>query len=171
MHSSYCLLSFALIGASIFTMLGCKSCDPFIAYEESLDENQKEIYANILREREKIYLYGLILGILLSSLYLYFSNKSYVKYNVCIFTSIILVTQYLFYMLYPKTHYMLEFMKNQDQVNKWLEVYKTMQNRYYLGGLFGIAGFLILGYYLNFKFSPKSKMVNVPTITYSVVVI
>lgn len=168
MHSSYCILAFVLIGASLYTMLTCKHCDPFLSYENSLDPEQQILYHKVIKERMNIYLYGLILGLIAGIFYMYMTKNelTHSKYKSCVFASIIFGVQFLFYMLYPKSHYMLNHMKNQDQVDKWLEVYKTMKNRYWIGAILGIFGFFILGYFIN-----KSKNSYPPDISYSIIVV
>jgi hypothetical protein len=38
----------------------------------------------------------------------------------------------------PKSDYMLNHLKTPEENRKWLQVYNTMKNRYYLGFLLGI---------------------------------
>ena len=59
---SFCVIAAIFIGASIYTMITCKSCSPFVEYEQSLNEEQKQIYMKVVEERQKIYLTGLVLG-------------------------------------------------------------------------------------------------------------
>lgn len=142
MHSSYCLVSFALIGASIYTILNYASCKEF---EKSLDEEQLASYKKIVGERRNLYIWGLILGILLSVLYIYFGGK----HNNCVFTAIIFGTQFMFYMLAPKGRTMMEMLKNEEQLKLYAKLHRNMQFKFFMGALIGIVGFLILGAYLG----------------------
>ena len=147
---SFCVIASIFIGASIYTMLTCKSCSPFLEYEQSLDAEQAQIYKSVLEERQKIYLNGLVLGTLLSFVYLYFNNMEFNPLtNSCVFVAIVLSTQYLYYTLYPKTHNMVTLMKNQSQLKKWHAVYKHMQHRYHLGMVLGLIGYFLLSYGLQ----------------------
>jgi succinate dehydrogenase/fumarate reductase cytochrome b subunit len=47
------------------------------------------------------------------------------------------MTGVVFYFLMPKSDYMLNHLKTEEQNKAWLEVYKTMKQRYFLGFLFG----------------------------------
>lgn len=147
MKLEYCVISLALLGASFYTMLTCKQCQPFLKYQQSLNPIQQKLYQYTVYERTKLYVHGMILGILLASVYLYFTKGRIepIK-NSCIFTSIILTVQYLYYSLAPKKLYMLNILTNKDQVNNWLDVYKTMKFRYHMGLLLGIIGFFMLSY-------------------------
>ena len=62
--------------------------------------------------------------------------------NVCIIITITLVTNYLFYILYPKKDYMILHLKNKEQIEEWLDIYKYMQFRYHLGFVLGIVALI-----------------------------
>jgi len=147
-HSvAFCLVATVFVVASIYTMLTCKTCSPFIDYEQSLNPAQLAVYKQVVKERENIYLIGLVIGILFSFAYLYMNNLGLNPLNnSCIFVSIALTTQYLVYMLYPKTNYMVTLMENKDQLNKWLAVYKHMQYKYHIGMVLGFVGFFLFSY-------------------------
>lgn len=145
MQINLCLVAFMFMGASIYTMMKCDDCPPFASYKASMDETQKVLYQAIVDERKKLYLQGLGLGFGLSFLYLFMFKKTLNPFaHACIFATIILLTQYLYYMLMPKSAYMLPMLKGKDQVNEWLKVYREMQLRYHLGMLFGAIGYFIL---------------------------
>ena len=144
---SFCVIAAIFIGASIYTMVTCSTCSPFVEYEKSLDSEQLRMYKQIVTERKNIYLGGLVLGSLLALLYLYTNGLELGAVgNSCIFVAIAMSTQYLFYMLYPKSNYMVTSMKNEEQLNKWLAVYKHMQNRYHVGMLLGLVGYFLFAF-------------------------
>ena len=63
---STCLFGFAFLGAMVYTMMKSKDTVTFQRFEALLTEEQKTIYADIKKERVRIYLQGLFLGIVLS---------------------------------------------------------------------------------------------------------
>jgi hypothetical protein len=147
LNISFCLVSAIFIGASIFTMLTCKSCTPFKDYHDSLNNEQKGIYNDVVDQRQKIYIYGLVFGIVIGFIYLYFIKGTInIVSHSCAFTTIILFIQYMFYQLYPKNVYMLQVLEAGDQIDKWLDVYKHMKFRYHYGMLLGLVGYLLLSY-------------------------
>jgi len=149
MYNSYCLLSFLFIGASLYTMFTCETCTPFIEYKKSLSPKQMQMYQNVSRERVNLASQGLILGTILSIFYLYiFKNTFDIFTNSCAFTGIVLLTQYLYYMLMPKMS-MLPQLNTQEQIEGWFSVYKFMQYRYHFGMLLGAIGYFILAYVLT----------------------
>lgn len=159
-----CLIALIFIGASLYTTISqCKPCEEL---KQNLDPSQLEIYSNIVKERLYDYYIGLILGIVLALIYYKYNSNSNNGSNgndngksegnnsnlasngsricmICIYLAIILSTQFLYYMLVPKSKYMLDYL-NGDQIKLWLETYKTMKNKYYLGALFGIIAYFIL---------------------------
>ena len=144
---SSCLIASIFVAGSVYTMLSCKSCSPFLEYEQSLSPEQKAIYQKVVEERQKIYIYGLALGSLLALLYLYSTGLETSRMQAsCIFVAIALATQYLYYMLSPKTFDMVTLMENKDQLTKYNNVYKHMQYRYHFGMLLGLIGYFLFAY-------------------------
>lgn len=148
--SFFCLLGFMFLAGSIYTMLTCTDCSPFQEYQNSLSPTLQDVYTDISRERNNLYLQGLVLGIFLAITYLYFSRGTLdIFSNSCVFTGIAVAIQYFYYILTPKTVYMLPLLENQEQVQLWHNVYKTMQGRYHLGMLIGFIGYFSIAYGLQ----------------------
>ena len=110
----------------------------------SLNEGQRETYNKIIKERSGIYFQGLMLGLVLGLAYL-FVRKERKLIDICAFASILFATSYFYYILKPKTDWILPYL-NAEQSNKWLDVYKTMSYRYHLGFFIGFVGFTIMAY-------------------------
>jgi uncharacterized protein YacL len=147
---SFCVIAAIFLGASIYTMITCSSCSPFLDYEQSLDEKQRTVYHKVVAERQRIYLTGLVLGTLLAFVYLYTNNLGISPFNnSCVFVSISLFTQYIYYILFPKSHNMVTIMNSKTQLEKWHAVYKHMQFRYHGGMVLGLIGYFLLAYGLQ----------------------
>ena len=114
------------------------------SFNDVLDNKQKEIYIKIINERRRIYLNGFGLGFLLSLIFIFLKANQNIKIQkipfVCITIIITYLITYLYYILTPKTTYMLEHLNNQNQVNAWLNVYKKMQFNFHFGLLLGLIG-------------------------------
>ena len=120
----------------------------FKKFELSLLPNQRQIYEAIKKERSEIYTTGYILGLILSLFVIayYRSNKCISKVSVlCIIFSVSFVVNYFYYMLSPKTTYMVEHLETNEQKTLWVEVYTTMQYNYHVGFVFGILALVLLG--------------------------
>ena len=108
----------------------------------------QKLYGKISQERRSISYYGYGLGLLLSlCLIFYYIQIKKVKMNasalVCMATATTFLVHYFYYMLSPKTDWMLNHMKKQEEVNAWLQMYKAMQYNYHMGMALGIIAVAI----------------------------
>ena len=60
--------------------------------------------------------------------------------------AITFTTNYLYYILSPKTTYMVQHLDNKDQIDEWLKIYRTMQVKYHVGLVLGILAIMIFAY-------------------------
>jgi uncharacterized membrane protein len=136
--AEYGMVGLGLLGASIaIPITTCGSCSEF---KESLSLEQQVKYKQVTKKRFRNYIVGLLIGIVFAAIYYYFFCRNNLSYgNSCIIISILLGTQYLYYMLAPKS-YIINELTNDDQRKKWLVVHKTMMFRYHLGFVLGVLG-------------------------------
>jgi len=140
--------------ANIYTMFSCSNDNNKQEFKNTLTQQQQVLYEKIIQERKKIYYGGFLLGIVLSFLAVYFGNKFLFSRNsksaalpkICMIASITFVTNYLFYILYPKTDYMLLHLNDKTQIQGWLTIYKKMQFKFHLGFVLGIIAVIIYAY-------------------------
>lgn len=138
-----CVLGFALVGGMIFCMLASHTSSVFVEFQNLLNNEQKRIYTNIVKERAQQYLIGFFIGLLLA--YLFIINTDYQGLpKVCIFVTIALAINILYYKIMPKSKYMLEYLNTSDQNKAWLKIYKHMKFRYMTGMVLGALGYLFL---------------------------
>jgi len=57
---------------------------------------------------------------------------------VCLTVSVAFITNYFYYILTPKTKWMLDSIENKDEIQAWLQMYKSMQTYYHGGLAFGV---------------------------------
>jgi hypothetical protein len=116
-------------------------------YMRTLTEEQQQVYAKIVAERRGIYMRGFGWGLLLSALLLGIHHQYLTMSRaglLCTVAAITLATNYFYYVLSPKSDWMvLHFDKKQDAAN-WLSVYRGMQVNYHVGLVLGIAGTVLL---------------------------
>ena len=118
-------------------------------YMRTLTPDQQQTYLKITEERRGIYLRGFGWGLLLSALLLGIHHQ-YASMSraalLCTVAAITLATNYFYYVLSPKSDWMvLHFntQNNNDGAN-WLRVYRGMQVNYHVGLVLGIAGTVLL---------------------------
>ena len=116
---------------------------------DSLDETQRGAYKKIISERRRIYIMGYIIGIVLS-VFIVLLNLFVLKQNRvavrCLCAIIVSLISYFFYILHPKSKYMIQVIETKEQINNWLSIYKSMQFKFHISFILGIiaAG---LGHY------------------------
>jgi hypothetical protein len=142
---SYCFLGAALLGSSVLAMMTSKSSPVFKKFGNLLDDNQRQIYKSVIRERVTIYVQSLLLGVALAIIVTFNLRKMKSTPRVCLFILIALGTNYLVYSLYPKSTYMLAHLTSPEQNKAWLAIYREMKFRCTFGLILGALGYLVLG--------------------------
>ena len=149
-----CMFASVFLIANIYTMFSCSNDNHKQEFKNTLTQEQQVLYEKLIQERKKIYYGGFLLGIVLSFIAVYFGNKLLFSRNnksstlpkICMIASITFVTNYLFYILYPKTDYMLLHLNDKTQIQGWLNIYKKMQFKFHLGFILGIIAVIIYSY-------------------------
>ena len=86
-----------------------------------LTNEQTAILDDIVAERSRIALEGLVLGLLVAM------PVATALGARCAATAVLLITQGAYYHLAPKSKWMLNHVETREQVDAWLEVYKSMK--------------------------------------------
>jgi hypothetical protein len=133
-----CIIATMFIVAMIFTMYNSDSTLSIQQFTDVLSTKQKAIYKKIADERRNIYFKGFGLGLVLSFLFLFWKSsiKNSYKINrfstICVVGAITFITNYFYYMLSPKSDWMILHIDGDKQKQAWLSVYKKMQYNYHL---------------------------------------
>ena len=145
-----CIIAGAFIISSIFVCLRVDKQtlkDPLF---NLLSEENKKRYINIANERKDIYLKGFGIGFIVSVIALLFLNNNKMfkvtkLVNICFVLATSYTINYFFYILHPKSDYMVLHLKNTEEKHAWLDIYKTMQFNYHLGFALGLIGMIFIG--------------------------
>jgi hypothetical protein len=145
-----CIVAGAFIISSIFVCLRVDKStlkDPLF---QLLSNKNKDRYINIANERKYIYLKGFGLGFMISLLALFVLNNNKMfkvnkLVNICFVLATSFSVNYFFYILHPKSDYMVLHLKDDNEKQAWLNIYKTMQFNYHLGFALGLAGMIFIG--------------------------
>lgn len=146
-----CMISaIFIIGMIYFYNLTDKS-DIVKHYKSSLSSDLQKRYEKITKERSNISYQGYILGVIFSLGIIFYNLKiKHLKMNtislVCTVVATAFITNYFYYMLSPKSVWMLNYMSNQEEVKSWLLMYREMQYNYHMGLVLGIIAVGILGF-------------------------
>lgn len=115
-------------------------------YKATLPMELQERYENITTERRNISYQGYGLGVLLSLVILSFRGKMNTFSLVCTVMATCFLTNYFYYMLSPKSDWMLNHTTNPEQDHAWLLMYRSMSYHYHFGIAFGIIAVGILAF-------------------------
>ena len=150
--STSCVVATIFIVAMIFTMYGSDKTNAIQNFTRLLTPQQVAIYQKITNERRHIYFIGFGLGLIASFIFLAWNHTSRAgsrrlnrTSTVCIVGAITFTVNYFYYMLAPKSDWMILHIDGDTQKTAWLQVYKLMQYNYHLGALLGLAGALTIG--------------------------
>ena len=113
-------------------------------YKNKLPIDLQKRYEKISKERMTISYYGYGLGVILSLFIIFYNLKiKHVKLNtislVCTVVATCFLTNYFYYILSPKSDWMLNHTNNQEQVKAWLLMYREMSYNYHAGLALGIV--------------------------------
>lgn len=150
-----CLLSCAIsaifiIGMIYFYNMTNKS-KIVKSYKEKMPPDLQKRYEKISEERMRISYQGYILGFVLSLFVIFYNYKfKGTKLSntslVCTVIAVSFITNYFYYMLSPKSDWMLNHMNSQDQVKGWLLMYREMQFNYHAGLALGIIAVGVMAF-------------------------
>lgn len=133
-----CAIAFILLLSSILMHFFIDKKDDFLL---TLNDDQKQKYKSIILERFRIYIFGMILGLLLGFSYIYIYNED--KFKVCKFVAIVLVTKLTFYYFYPKSDFMLYHLTEREQVSAWTDLYRNYKNAWRNSLILAIISYIL----------------------------
>ncbi len=120
-------------------------------YKSSLSSDLQRRYDKISKERLMISYQGYALGVILSLGIIFYNLKiKGVKMSntalVCTVIATAFVSNYFYYILHPKSDWMLNHLQNKVEVKAWLLMYREMQYNYHMGLVLGIIAVGVLAF-------------------------
>ena len=136
-----CIVSAIFILAMIFMTNLMSIGNPH--YEEQLTDDLKEVYNKIVKERTQIFYTGYGIGLFLALVLIFYNinvkkNKLGWPSMICLTVFVAFLTNYFYYVLSPKSDWMLNHIQDAEQSKAWLSMYRTMQLYYHSSLVFGI---------------------------------
>jgi uncharacterized protein YacL len=138
------ILGLGLLGGSLLTMT--VSEEEHMRLKATLSDQLDQIYTNIAIERRNLYLQGLVLGLFFATALAWKVKLTNKFHKVTFMVAITLMVAVTYYSLMPKSDYMLNHLKTSEQNKAWLDVYKTMKQKYMLGVIGGAVAAIPLSY-------------------------
>jgi hypothetical protein len=144
-----CSISFVFIVGMIYFYNATSKNATVIQYKQQLNPEQRRAYEHIAKERLDISMQGYVLGFIFSLLIIFLNyERKQLKPSsvVCLVLATSFLTNYFYYMLMPKSDWMLNHVESQHQAKAWLYMYRTMQYYYHAGLVLGILGVGVFSY-------------------------
>lgn len=145
----YCSVAIMFLVATIYLMLTTNRSKEIDDLYAVMNEKQAQHFEQIVKERRDISMKGYLLGLVLAFILLFITKGSKtVKWSstgsVCMVGAITLATNYFYYILHPKSDYMILHLEEESQRLIWLKVYRNMQVKYHIGLVLGIIASMFL---------------------------
>ena len=149
--STTCMIAVALIIASIYFQNATTKSKIVKEYKKQLPSNLQNLYEKISEERLRLNYYGYTLGLVLSLIIILYNyspkrNKLTTISLVCLVVVVSFFTNYFYYILSPKSTYMLDHINSPEQTKAWLTMYREMQYNYHFGFVVGIIAVGVLAF-------------------------
>lgn len=145
-----------VLGQIIMTILSTTDAE-VQNYRETMPEELRPIYDNIVSERIQIYYTGFLIGAVLA-LFIIIVNARVWKHRglssvpmVCLVVATAFITSILYYIVAPKSDYMANHLTEENDKVSWAAMSAKMRN-YYFGSLLmgtvatGIFAYAFRGY-------------------------
>ena len=149
--STSCLISIVFL-VSMFYRLMTMNKDLYDqGFTSTLSHDQMNKYKNIIDERRNICIQGYLLGFFIAVLQIvgnvYMKKQKMSKMSMaCIIASTVFVVQYFYYILSPKSDWILLHLDTAEQKEKWLNIYRSMQYNCHISVALGIVAAAALDY-------------------------
>lgn len=143
-----CFFAFVIV-VSMIIMTFMISQDDFIkSYRNTLPTDIKNEYDKIVSERRTIFFTGYLIGFVVSIIAIIFVLKMRMPVSamICFAVVVSTVVNYFYYILSPKSKYIVELLKTDKQHQEWLQVYKSMQYYYHFSFVLGAVAVGVFAY-------------------------
>ena len=144
-----CFFAFAIIASMFVMTLLTKNNPHVVEYKKSLAPELQVIYDSIVDERTTISMTGYAIGLFFSIVFILFTSRARklaVSGMVCLAVLISFIVHHMYYMMSPKSKYMVSYLQTKEEKENWLKVNRSMQFNYHLSFLIGITGVGVLAY-------------------------
>jgi len=139
-------IGIAFIVASMAVTYGLDKKSLFDPYIEMLTPEEKNRYDAIVQERRRIYLTGFSLGLIVALLVILFVKNLTPMMSMGIGVALVGAISYFYYILTPKSDYMIQYLDEKEERKAWWKIYRTLQFYYHFAFMLGLAGSMLLFY-------------------------
>jgi len=141
-----CAVALVLFVANVYLTITADHSGDKERFYKTLSSELIDRYERIIEERKSIYMKGFAYGLALSGVAIFMCRARKPLHMACLAGAITLATTYLFYIIHPKSDYMILHLDGDKQRAAWLDIYRSMQYKYHVGLVIGIAAAMSAGY-------------------------
>ena len=144
-----CSIAIMFLVGTIYLLITTSRSQEIDELYQVMTQEQIQRFEAIVKQRRDLSIQGYVLGLVLAFIVLFSSKmmKSFKLTNtssVCMVGAITFATNYFYYVLHPKSDYMLLHLDQAKQRLLWLDVYRNMQVKFHVGLLLGIVASMFL---------------------------
>ena len=143
-----CIVAIVFITANIYCCTMGDKSQVLREFISKLSPENRGRYADITKERQEIYFKGLLLGFIISMILLTCCRKYFIGSRggmLCMIAAVTFSVNYFYYVLSPKSDWMVLHLAPGEETVAWLNVYRTMQYNYHIGLVLGIIAVVAFG--------------------------
>jgi len=146
-----CSISAVFLIAMVYMTILTSKNNTIQEYRDSLPIGLIDTYDEIVVERTKIYYTGYAIGLVLAFVIILYNTyvlheKMQPFHLVCIIVSCSFLVNYFYYILTPKTKWMLNEITDTEDNKAWLKMYRNMNVYYHSGFALGLVAIGMFGY-------------------------
>jgi uncharacterized membrane protein YkgB len=144
-----CFFAIAIIASMFIMTFLTKRNAHVVEYRKSLAPELQVVYDSIVEERTNLSMTGYAIGLFFAVIFIFFTSRTRklaVSAMVCLAVLISFIVHHMYYMMSPKSKYMVSYLQTKEEKENWLKVNRTMQFNYHLSFLLGVTGVGVLAY-------------------------
>jgi len=143
-----CALAITFLVADIYLAMTADCVKNKDEFMNMLSNEQRKRYTDIIEERKGIYFKGYLVGLVCAILFIFMTRdvkrtKIMSTGIICAVGGITLLVNYLFYILSPKSDFIIVHLDDKKQREAWLSIYRNMQVKYHIGLVLGVVAAML----------------------------
>lgn len=139
---TYCFIAIVLFVMNIYVSSGVTTSEANHNFYVTLTPDLIARYKKIIAERYAIYIKGMVIGVIIGvfAAILLKENKALnLTCKLCLVAAVTFVVNCFFYLVHPKSDYIVPHLKTKKQKEAWVKCYRSYQISYITGLFLGGA--------------------------------
>ena len=149
-----CAIATVFLISMIYKMFSVDKSELMTNFNQTLNSALQNKYKDIVLERRNIYLKGYAIGFAVALAFVYYQYTTAIKSKrktmpipqvpfLCTIAAITFTFNYFYYIMHPKSDWMVLHLKTPQQRDAWQKVYRHMQMQCHIGFALGIVAVVL----------------------------